>query len=121
VAGIPITQLLDEATIDAIVKRTANGGAEIVKLLGTGSAFYAPGSAVVEMVGAILKDKKKILPCAVYLQGEYGIKDLFVGVPVKLGAGGGEQVIEIALEPSEKAALDKSAAAVTELVGILGL
>ncbi|MDE0828840.1 MAG: malate dehydrogenase [Vicinamibacterales bacterium] len=121
VAGIPITQLLDEATIEAIVTRTANGGAEIVKLLGTGSAFYAPGSAVVEMVGAILKDKKKILPCAVYLQGEYGIKDLFVGVPVKLGAGGGEQVIEIALEPGEQAALDKSAAAVKELVGILGL
>ncbi|MEO2195935.1 MAG: malate dehydrogenase, partial [bacterium] len=121
VAGIPITQLLDAATIEAIVTRTAKGGAEIVKLLGTGSAFYAPGSAVVEMVAAILKDKKKILPCAVFLQGEYGIKDLFVGVPVKLGAGGAEQVIEITLEPGEQAALDKSAAAVTELVGILGV
>ena len=121
VAGIPITQLLDAATVDAIVKRTAAGGAEIVKLLGTGSAYYAPGSAVVEMVEAILKDKKKILPCAVHLQGEYGVRGLFVGVPVKLGAGGAEQVVEIALEPDEQAALDKSAAAVRELVGILGL
>ena len=121
VAGIPITQLLDSAQVDAIVERTANGGAEIVKLLGTGSAYYAPGSAVVEMVEAILKDKKKILPCAVHLQGEYGVRGLFVGVPVKLGAGGAEQVIEIALEPAEQAALDKSAAAVRELVDILGL
>ena len=121
VAGIPITQLLDAATVDAICDRTANGGAEIVKLLGTGSAYYAPGSAAVEMVEAILKDKKKILPCAVYLQGEYGVRDLFVGVPVKLGAGGAEQVIEIALEPDEQAALDRSAAAVKELVDILGL
>ena len=121
VAGIPITQLLDSAQVDAIVERTANGGAEIVKLLGTGSAYYAPGSAVVEMVEAILKDKKKILPCAVHLQGEYGVRGLFVGVPVKLGAGGAEQVIEIALEPAEQAALDKSAAAVRELVDVLGL
>jgi len=121
VAGIPITQLLDQATIDAIVTRTANGGAEIVKLLGTGSAFYAPGSAVVEMVDAVLKDKKKILPCAVFLQGEYGIRDLFVGVPVKLGAGGAESVIEVELQPDEQAALNKSAAAVQELVGLLGL
>ena len=121
VAGIPITQLLDPATVDAICDRTANGGAEIVKLLGTGSAYYAPGSAAVEMVEAILKDKKKILPCAVYLQGEYGIRDLFVGVPVKLGAGGAEQVIEIALEPGEQAALNRSAAAVKELVDVLGL
>ncbi len=121
VAGIPITQLMDQATIDAIVDRTANGGAEIVKLLGTGSAFYAPGSAAVEMVEAILKDKKKILPCAVYLQGEYGVNDLFVGVPVKLGAGGAEQIIEISLEADEQAALDKSAAAVKELVDLLGL
>ena len=121
VAGIPIPQLLDEATVEAIVTRTANGGAEIVKLLGTGSAYYAPGSAVVEMVEAILKDKKKILPCAVFLQGEYGISDLYVGVPVKLGAGGAEQVMEIALEKDEQAALDKSAAAVKELVGILGV
>ena len=121
VAGIPITELLDTATIDAIVARTANGGAEIVKLLGTGSAYYAPGSAVVQMVEAILKDKKKILPCAVFLQGEYGIRDLFVGVPVKLGAGGAEQIIEIRLEADEQAALDRSAASVKELVGALGL
>ena len=105
VAGVPITELMDEATIDAIVKRTAAGGAEIVKLLGTGSAFYAPGSAVVEMVEAVLKDKKKILPCAAFLQGEYGIEDLFVGVPVKLGAAGIEQIIEINLTEDEQAAL----------------
>lgn len=121
VAGIPITQLLDKATVDAIVTRTANGGAEIVKLLGTGSAFYAPGSAAVEMVEAILKDKKKILPCAVFLQGEYDIHDLFVGVPVKLGAGGAEKVVEVALESDEQKALNRSAAAVKELVDILGL
>ena len=121
VAGIPITQLLDQATVDAIVTRTANGGAEIVKLLGTGSAFYAPGSAAVEMVEAILKDKKKILPCAMFLQGEYGIQDLYVGVPVKLGAGGGEEIIEITLESDEQAALNKSAAAAKELVDLLGL
>ncbi|MBM42769.1 MAG: malate dehydrogenase [Acidobacteria bacterium] len=121
VAGIPITQLMDQATIDAIVDRTANGGAEIVKLLGTGSAYYAPGSAAVEMVESILKDKKKILPCAVFLQGEYGINDLYVGVPVKLGAGGAEEIVEISLEPDERAALDKSAAAVKELVDVLGL
>ena len=119
VAGIPITELMDQATIDRIVTRTANGGAEIVKLLGTGSAFYAPGSAIVEMVDAILKDKKKILPCAVFLQGEYGIKDLFVGVPAKLGARGVEQVIQITLTPEEQAALDKSARAVKELVDII--
>ena len=119
VAGIPITELMDQATIDRIVMRTANGGAEIVKLLGTGSAFYAPGSAIVEMVDAILKDKKKILPCAVFLQGEYGIKDLFVGVPAKLGARGLEQVIQIRLTPEEQAALDKSAHAVKELVDII--
>ena len=119
VAGIPITELMDQATIDRIVTRTANGGAEIVKLLGTGSAFYAPGSAIVEMVDAILKDKKKILPCAVFLQGEYGIKDLFVGVPAKLGARGLEQVIQITLTPEEQAALDKSASAVKELVDII--
>ena len=119
VAGIPITELMDQATIDRIVTRTANGGAEIVKLLGTGSAFYAPGSAIVEMVDAILKDKKKILPCAVFLQGEYGIKDLFVGVPAKLGARGVEEVIQITLTPQEQAALNKSASAVKELVDII--
>ncbi len=119
VAGIPITELMDKATIDRIVARTANGGAEIVKLLGTGSAYYAPGSAVVEMVEAILKDKKKILPCSVFLQGEYGIRDLFVGVPVKLGARGVEQIIEIELTAEEAAALHRSAAAVKELVDVV--
>jgi malate dehydrogenase len=119
VAGIPITELMDKPTIDRIVARTANGGAEIVKLLGTGSAFYAPGSAVVEMVEAILKDKKKILPCSVFLQGEYGIRDLFVGVPVKLGARGVEEIIQIKLTAEEDAALKKSAAAVKELVDVV--
>jgi len=121
VAGIPITELMDKATIDAICTRTANGGAEIVKLLKTGSAYYAPASAAVEMVEAILKDKKKILPCSVYLKGEYGINDLFVGVPVKLGAKGVEQIIEITLTDDEKAALMKSAASVKELTDVIGV
>jgi malate dehydrogenase len=119
VAGVPITELMSPETIDAIVKRTAGGGAEIVKLLGTGSAFYAPASAIVEMVEAILKDKKKILPCAVFLQGEYGIQDLFVGVPVKLGAGGLEDIISITLTDDEQAALMRSADAVRELVAVI--
>ena len=119
VAGIPVTELLDKATLDAIVRRTRDGGAEIVKYLKTGSAYYAPSAATTEMVEAILKDKKKILPCAAYLQGEYGINGLYVGVPVKLGAKGIEQIIEIKLSPEEKAALDKSAAAVKELVSII--
>src|SRR5690606_6011044 len=114
VAGIPITQLLPKDRIDAICKRTADGGAEITKLVGT-SAWFAPGSAAAEMVEIILKDKKKIVPCSVFLQGEYGIHDLFVGVPVKLGAGGVQQVIEIELTEEEKAALHRSAAAVREL------
>ena len=121
VAGIPITELMDAATVDAIVARTAAGGAEIVKLLGTGSAYYAPGSSVVEMVEAILTDKKKILPCAAFLQGEYGISDLYVGVPVKLGAAGLEEIIEITLTDSEQAALKKSADAVRELVGVINV
>ena len=121
VAGVPLTELLPKDAIDRISTRTANGGAEIVKLLGTGSAYYAPGSAVVEMVEAILKDKKKILPCAVYLQGEYGIKDLFVGVPVKLGARGMEQIFQVKLTADEQAALGKSAAAVKELVSVIGV
>ena len=121
VAGIPITELLDAEQVEAIVHRTAHGGAEIVKLLGTGSAYYAPGSAVVEMVEAVLKDKKKILPCSVFLQGEYGIQDLFVGVPCKLGANGLEEIIEITLTPDEDAALKKSAEAVRELVGIINV
>jgi malate dehydrogenase len=119
VAGIPITELLDTATVEAIVARTAAGGAEIVKLLGSGSAYYAPGSAVVEMVEAILKDKKKILPCAAFLQGEYGVSDLFVGVPVKLGASGIEEIIQITLTAEEQAALTKSADAVQELVQLI--
>jgi malate dehydrogenase len=121
VAGIPLPDLMDAETIKKICDRTANGGAEIVKLLGTGSAYYAPASAAVEMVEAILKDKKKILPCSTYLQGEYGIKDLFVGVPVKLGAKGIEQIIEIKLTPEEDAALKKSAAAVKELTDVIGV
>ncbi|MGA6925830.1 MAG: malate dehydrogenase [Desulfosarcina sp.] len=115
VAGIPITELMSSARIDELVKRTANGGAEIVGLLKTGSAYYAPASAAVEMAESILKDKKKVLPCAAYLQGEYGINDLFIGVPVKLGKNGMEQVIEITLTDDEKAALMKSAAAVQGL------
>jgi malate dehydrogenase len=115
VAGIPITELMPKARIDALVDRTANGGAEIVSLLKTGSAYYAPASAAVEMAESILKDKKKILPCAAYLQGEYGIDDLFIGVPVKLGRTGVEQIIEITLTDDEKNALLKSAAAVQEL------
>jgi malate dehydrogenase len=119
VAGIPITELLPKDRIDALVKRTATGGAEIVSLLKTGSAYYAPASAAVEMAEAILKDKKKILPCATYLEGEYGINDLFIGVPVKLGAQGAEEVIQINLTAEEQAALQKSADAVQELKEIL--
>jgi malate dehydrogenase len=118
VAGVPITELISRDRIEAIAKRTADGGAEITKLVGT-SAWYAPGSATAEMVEAILKDKKKILPCSVYLQGEYGIHDLFVGVPVKLGARGVEQIIEIKLTAEENAALQKSAGAVKELVEVI--
>jgi malate dehydrogenase len=118
VAGIPITDLMDKATIDRIVARTAKGGLEITELVGT-SAWYAPGASVVEMVEAILLDKKKILPCSVYLQGEYGVRDLFVGVPCKLGARGLEQIIEIKLTPDEDAAFKKSAAAVKELVDVI--
>ncbi len=119
VAGIPITELMTPDRIDAIVERTRNGGAEIVSLLKTGSAYYAPASAAVEMAESILKDKKKILPCAAYLEGEYGLKDLFIGVPVKLGAGGIEDVVEIKLTQDEQAALNRSAAAVEELKAVL--
>src|SRR5712692_6279196 len=115
VAGIPITELIAKDRIDAIVDRTRNGGAEIVNLLKT-SAWYAPAASTVEMVEAILKDKRKILPCAAFLQGEYGIRGLYVGVPVKLGRNGIEQIIEIKLTSEERAALDKSAGAVKELV-----
>jgi malate dehydrogenase len=120
VAGIPITELLPKETIDRISDRARNGGAEIVGLLKT-SAWYAPSSAIVEMVDAILNDRKKILPCAAYLEGEYGINGLYVGVPVKLGEKGIEQVIEINLTMEERAALQKSAAAVKELVDIIGV
>ena len=121
VAGIPITELMPQARVEAIIERTRKGGGEIVNLLKTGSAYYAPSAAVVEMLRAILQDKKKILPCAAYLEGEYGISGLFVGVPVKLGASGIEQIVEIKLTAEEKKALDKSAASVRELVGVLGL
>jgi malate dehydrogenase len=120
VAGVPITELMSKDRIDAIAKRTADGGAEITKLVGT-SAWYAPGAAAAEMVECILLDKKKILPCSVYLQGEYGIRDLFVGVPVKLGARGMEEIIQIKLTPEEDAALKKSAGAVKELVDVIGV
>jgi malate dehydrogenase len=119
VAGIPITELMAQDRIDALVERTRNGGAEIVALLKTGSAYYAPASAAVEMAESILKDKKKILPCAAYLQGEYGQQDLFIGVPVKLGAKGVEDIIEITLTDEEKKALQKSANAVQELKDLL--
>ena len=119
VSGIPITELLTPDRIAALVKRTAGGGGEIVALLGTGSAYYAPAASVMEMVEAILKDKKKILPCCVYLDGEYGIRGLCVGVPVKLGASGVEKIIEVRLMPDEASALNRSAASVKELVDIL--
>jgi len=121
VAGIPISHLMPKEQLDKIIARTAKGGGEIVNLLKTGSAYYAPSAAVVEMVDAIFNDRKKILPCAAYLEGEYGINGLFVGVPCKLGAKGIEQIIEIKLTDEEKAALQKSAAAVKELVDIIGM
>ncbi|MGC2477428.1 MAG: malate dehydrogenase [Candidatus Sulfotelmatobacter sp.] len=121
VAGIPITELIEKSRLDALVQRTRDGGAEIVKYLKTGSAYYAPSAAATEMVEAILKDKKKILPCAAYLQGEYGISGLYVGVPVKLGSKGIEQIIEIKLTADEKAGLDKSAAAVKELCAVINV
>src|SRR5215471_12008615 len=121
VAGIPLTELMDKVTLDRLIQRTRDGGAEIVKYLKTGSAYYAPSAATAEMVEAILKDKKKILPCAAYLKGEYGINGLFVGVPCKLGARGLEKIIEIKLTDEEQAALKKSADAVKELVSVIGV
>jgi len=121
VAGIPITELIAPDRLEAIVQRTRDGGAEIVKYLKTGSAYYAPSAAAVEMVEAILKDKKKILPCAAYLQGEYGIDGFYIGVPCKLGAAGLEQIIEIKLTAEEDAALKKSAEAVRELCAVIGV
>ncbi|MHB8734862.1 MAG: malate dehydrogenase [Terriglobales bacterium] len=121
VAGIPITELMDAATIARLVQRTRDGGAEIVQLLKTGSAYYAPSAAAVEMVECILKDKKKILPCAAYLEGEYGIHGLFVGVPCKLGSRGIEDVIQVKLSSSEQADLQRSADAVRELTAVIGV
>ena len=121
VAGVPISQLLPPERIEAIVQRTRDGGAEIVKLLGTGSAYFAPSASVLQMVDSIVLDKKMIMPCAVYLQGEYGIDNLFVGVPVKLGVQGVEQIVEIELDQNERALLQKSANAVKELIGVMGI
>jgi malate dehydrogenase len=119
VSGIPLTELLDQPAIDRLVQRTRDGGAEIVKYLKTGSAYYAPSAAAVEMVESILKDKKKVLPCAAYLDGEYGIKGLFVGVPVKLGSNGIEKIYQIKLTPEEQQMLDKSASSVKELIEVI--
>jgi malate dehydrogenase len=121
VAGIPITELMSAERVEALVQRTRDGGAEIVKHLKTGSAYYAPSAATVEMAEAILKDKKKILPCAVLLQGEYGIEGYYIGVPCKLGAAGLEKIIEIKLTPAEDGALKRSAAAVKELCAVIGV
>jgi len=119
VGGVPITEVLPEETVSKIVERTVKGGGEIVALLKTGSAFYAPSAGAVQMVDAIVLDKKQILPCAVYLEGEYGINGVFVGAPVKLGENGVEEIIEIKLTPEEQAALEKSADAVRELLAIM--
>ena len=121
VAGVPISQLIPAERIEQIVQRARDGGAEIVKLLGTGSAYFAPSASVLQMVDSILLDKKMIMPCTVYLQGEYGIKDLYIGVPAKLGARGAEEIIEVELTESEQAALKKSAAAVDELIKVMGI
>ncbi|MDQ6633222.1 MAG: malate dehydrogenase [Gemmatimonadota bacterium] len=121
VSGIPITQLMDKATLDKIVDRTRNGGAEIVKHLKTGSAYYAPSAGAVQMAEAIVNDQRRILPCAAWLQGEYGMKDLFLGVPCVLGKNGLEKVIEVQLTPDEKAALQKSADAVREPMAAIKL
>jgi malate dehydrogenase len=121
VSGVPLPELLSKEKIDAIVKRTANGGAEIVSLLKTGSAFYAPSASAVQMAEAILFDRKHILPCAIWLQGEFGLKDVFVGVLAKLGERGLEQIIPLKLTSDEQAALSKSAEAVRELQGITGV
>jgi malate dehydrogenase len=121
VAGVPISQLMPAERIEQIVQRTRDGGAEIVKLLGTGSAYFAPSASVLQMVDSILLDKKMIMPCTVYLQGEYGIHNLFVGVPTKLGAQGVEQIVEIELNADERALLQKSADAVQELVHVMGI
>lgn len=121
VAGIPLSELLDESVIERLVERTRNGGAEIVAHLKTGSAFYAPASAIAEMAAAIVRDKKRILPCAAWLTGQYGVRDLYMGVPVKLGASGVEEIIEIGLTPDERNAFHSSAEAVRSSVGKLNL
>ncbi len=121
VAGVPVSKLIAPERLEQIVQRTRDGGAEIVNLLGSGSAFYAPSAAVAQMIDSIVLDKKMILPCAVYLRGEYGIQNLFVGVPAKLGAKGVEEVVQIELTAEESAALQKSADAVKELVGVMGI
>ncbi len=121
VSGIPVTQLMDRKTLDGIVERTRNGGAEIVNHLKTGSAYYAPGAAAVQMAEAIARDKKRILPCAAWLTGEYGLKDLYLGVPCKLGAGGLEQVLEVELSSKEQVALHKSADAVRQIMDTVTL
>jgi malate dehydrogenase len=121
VAGIPVGELMPKDKLDAIIERTRKGGGEIVSYLKTGSAFYAPSAAAVEMVEAIFYDRKKILPCAAYLEGEYGINGLYVGVPVKLGKNGIEEIIQIKLTPEEQAALQKSADSVKELVQVIGV
>lgn len=119
VSGIPLTELLDQGTLERLVQRTRDGGAEIVKYLKTGSAYYAPSAAAVEMVDSILKDRKKVLPCAAYLEGEYGINGLYVGVPVKLGASGIEKIYELKLTAEEHAQLERSSLAVAELIGVI--
>lgn len=120
VAGIPVSQLLPRATLDAIVQRTRNGGAEIVNFLKTGSAYYAPSAAAVQMAEAIVLDKKRILPCAAWLQGEYGLRDVFCGVPCKLGRRGLEQIVEVTLTGDERAALNQSAQAVMDTMKVIG-
>jgi malate dehydrogenase len=121
VGGVPVSELIPPARLAEIVQRTRDGGAEIVNLLGSGSAYYAPSASVLQMVDAILLDRQQIMPCSVYLEGEYGIQGLFVGVPVKLGARGVEQIVELRLTPDEQAQLRKSADAVEELVGVMGI
>lgn len=121
VSGIPVTQLMDQATLDAIVQRTRNGGAEIVSLLKTGSAYYAPSAAAAQMAEAIVKNQRRVLPCAAWLEGEYGLQGLFLGVPCKLGARGLEQVIEVRLSAEEKAALAKSAESVRQTMAVVTL
>jgi malate dehydrogenase len=121
VSGIPVTQLIKQDELDAIVERTRKGGGEIVSYLKTGSAYYAPSSGAVQMVEAIARDKKRLLPCAAWLEGEFGLSGLFVGVPCKLGAGGLEKVLEIELTKDEQAALEKSAEAVKKTWGVVTL